>query len=278
MRPISLLPVAALAACGAGDANTNSQDEAPYATQLEAPAPDYGAIIAEARRIEIPDMRRGASAAPPSDAKELGELWLERLEGIGVVDGFGIAGTEANGAITSFHLLMTASEFDAWLADNGWTAPRHISWQFVPELRVPRVSEEAADGIRIWPASERRTGSQHQAAAAGRIFLRDGCFYLDSEGSETLAWFHTETGLDVDEQGYYVLVNRITGQIEGRLGEVFLWEAPNPITAGGPALEDFRAACGEGVIRSVANPTSQAKIAIMYPQRAPDAAPPPDIH
>lgn len=276
-----LLPLVALAACGAGEAPFGgSTSSGGFATQLEAPAPDYAQIIRDAPLIEPFEGRREASAAAPSNAKSLGQLWLERLQAIDVVDGYGLAGKDENSAIASIDLRMTAGEFDSWVADNGWQVPPHLRWGFVPPMMAPRTSEAATAGIRIWPSSEQRTGLQLQAADGGRIFLRDGCFYLQRRGSETeqLAWFHTETGLDVDAEGYYVLIDRISGQIVGRLGEYMTWAAPNPITPGGPSREELREACGEGEPVSVGNPVSGARMGAMYPaRRAPDAMPPPGI-
>ena len=285
MRHAITLPFLALAACGAGtgapERPEQPPDEKDFATQLEAPAPDYGAIIRNAPHLSFDDLRREGAGSPPVDARQVGETWLARLETLGVVDGYGRGGKGEDDPISSFSLVMTPADFDAWVERNGWSVPAHLDWSFVPELRNPRVSEAAADGIRIWPASEQRTGMVNEAADGGRIVLRDGCFYLLRQANpadETLAWFHAETGIDVDEEGYYVLMNRVTGQVAARVGEMVTWAAPNPIRPGGPSLEEFRAACGEGEIATVGNPTSDARMNVMYPQvRAPDSAPPPGI-
>ncbi|GGD53060.1 hypothetical protein GRI62_05045 [Erythrobacter arachoides] len=282
MKHLVVSAIVMLAACGADavpQAPEPSQSMRGYATQIEAPAPDYRAIIRDMQVVDFSGTSRAASARAPADAGAVGEQWLARLTERGVLDGYGRSGKAESDPVSSISLNMTADDFDAWVAENGWTVPRHIDWNFAPDLVRPRVSEAASGGIRLWPASEARTGLQLQAADSGRILLRDGCFYLDRQGVETLAWFHAETGLDVDAQGYYVLVNRMTGQVEGRLGETFVWSAPNPITPGGPSMEALRSACGDGEISTVANPTATARMEAMYPQpRAPDAAPPPDIH
>ena len=268
MKHLALLPLVALAACGADELPDDSPTPAEtrsYATQVEAPTPDYRALMRDIGIVDFSDLRREATARAPADAKALGELWLARLNELDVVDGYGLSGKNDDDPISSFTLRMTPAEFDAWVRENGWSVPRHLDWSFVAEFVAPRVSDAAADGIRIWPASEARVGMQNQAADGGSIVLRDGCFYLDRQGVETLAWFHSETGLDVDAEGYYVLVNRMTGQVEGRLGEEFIWAAPNPIAPGGPSMEEFRAACGEGEISTVGNPTSTARMDAMYP-------------
>ncbi|MGB3165190.1 MAG: hypothetical protein WBA68_00220 [Alteraurantiacibacter sp.] len=285
MKHLFLLPFIALAACGAQgegpDMANDSQDARDFATQTEAPSPDYEAIIRNAPRVEFDGLRREGTPILPANARQIGEIWLERLNTLGVVDGYGLDGKGEDGPITNFSIVMTPADFDAWVAENGWTAPPHLGWSFVPELRTSRVSEAAARGIRIWPASEQRAGMLNEAADGGRIVLRDGCFYLQQQGNpsdEKLAWFHAETGLDIDAEGYYVLVNRVTGQVAARVGEMVTWAAPNPIRPGGPSMIEFRAACGDGEIVTVGNPTSDARMNAMYPQpRAPDAAPPPGI-
>ncbi|MDE1466517.1 hypothetical protein [Aurantiacibacter sp. D1-12] len=283
MRIPVLLPLVALTACGAnnGDTGVTGPVESGYATQLEAPAPDYARILREAppQQFDFESLRREGTGSPPVNAKQVGETWLQRLQALDLVDGYGLSGKDDDTPIASFDLRLTADDFDAWVEENGWEVPPHLRWSFVPPLTMPRVSEAAAEGIRIWPSSEQRTGLQLQAAGGGRIFLRDGCFYVQRRGQDEqqLAWFHTETGLDVDDEGYYVLVNRVSGEVEGRLGEEFIWASPNPITPGGPSMEELREACGDGEVFGVANPSAEAKMNTRYPPSAPDAMPPPGI-
>ena len=283
MRGAIFLPLLALAACGADavPADGTPPDARDYATQEEAPPPDYADMQRAPATFTYADLNREGDGSRPADAGALGELWLARLQELDVVDGYGRQGKGESDPISGFDLRMTAEDFDAWVAKNGWQVPPHLGWSFVPSLTHPRVSEAAAPGIRIWPASEARTGLQHEAADSGRIVLRDGCFYLQplgAAGDEKLAWFHAETGLDRDGEGYYVLVNRVSGEVQGRLGEMFTWAAPNPIMPGGPSMEQFRAACGEGEIATVGNPTAESRMASRYPdRRPPDAMPPPGI-
>ncbi|APE28940.1 hypothetical protein BMF35_a2111 [Aurantiacibacter gangjinensis] len=250
--------------------------ERDYATQIEAPAPDYATMPAP-EPLDHGSLRRAANAEPPANAKAIGELWLSRLEALDVVDGYGLAGKDDNSAIAGFDLRMTPDEFDEAVARNDWDVPPHLRWSFSPPLVAPRVSEAARTAIRIWPASTQRTGLQNQAADGGRIILRDGCFFLQREGgdgTESLAWFHAETGIDMDEEGYLILVNRMTGETMGRLGEMFTWAAPNPILPGGPSRMEFRAACGDAPVAMVGNPAAQSKMESTYGPR-PDPVPPP---
>ncbi len=282
MQTRRLLPVFILAACGANGSDTGSVGGAPernYATQLQATAPDYARIIAS---DPFPVPHTGGiegSGDVPVGAKEVGELWLQRLQTLDVVDGYGMAGKDDDGPIIGFDLRMTAEDFDHWVEENGWEVPSYLRWGFVPPISFPRITEQAQEGVRIWPASEQRTGLQLQSADGGRVFLEDGCFYVQRRGEDAaqLAWFHAETGLDVDDDGYYVLVNRISGQVEGRLGENFTWASSNTIMPGGPSMAEFREACGEGEILGIANPTADAKMNTLYPQIAPDAMPPSGI-
>ena len=282
MRRFIALPLLALAACAASDGASVAAPERDFVTQIDVPAPDYPALIAAGRPDPDAEIVRESAARPPANARAIGALWVERLEERGWLDSYGLGGKEEDAPVSSIDTRLTAQEFEAWLAENDWHAPEHIRWRFAAPLIAPRVSEAAAPGIRLWPASEQRTGLQLQAAAVGQIFLRDGCFFVRNRlggGSEQLAWFHTETGLDVDAQGYHVLVNRMDGQLMGRLGEVFTWAAPNPILPGGPDPAELIAACGDYPIVSVGNPQTEERLFTVYPQsrQPPDAAPPPDV-
>ena len=232
---ILIAPIALLAACSpmAGDEHAVSpahpEDERSYATQVEAPTPDY----AELMRAEHYDgegyVRREATAAPPANARDIGRTWTGRLEAAHALLGAGYDGKGADGAVTSIDVGMTESEFARWAQENGWTVPRHIAWSFVPAMNLPTVSEAAKPGIRFWPASSARTGAQNEALLFGRVELRDGCFWATQGDGEAdqLAFFHAEIGLDKDAEGFYVLKDRVGGQTLARLGEQRLYRARN---------------------------------------------------
>jgi len=211
MHHLMLLPLLALAACGADDVTSrDSTDNQQFASQLEAPSPDYAALIANTPEI-----------APP----------------------------ETPGA---------------------------------PALVAPRVSEAALPAVRQWPASQTRTGFQMEAAFTGCIYLRDGCIFVRGVGEDQpdkLAWFHAETGLDLDAEGYYTLIDRKTGQISGRLGEMMTWAGPNPLDNDDPAIATYREACGDYEVEGVGNPMANERRYVIYPhlRQPPDAAPPPGI-
>ncbi|QZH75639.1 MAG: hypothetical protein JY451_03250 [Erythrobacter sp.] len=280
---LAALPLLALAACGAGDgAPTGSDPPGEYATQLEVPSPDYAALIANAPAIEQAEAFREPTASPPANARQLGALWLARLEERGALMGHGLAGKEPDAPVQSIDTLLTAEEFDAWVAENGWTVPPHLHWYFQQPLIAPRVSETAQGGIRTWPASEARTGWQLEAAFVGRIYLRDGCFFMRSDvvdAPDKLAWFHAETGLDVDAEGYYTLVNRVNSQPVARLGEVMTWAGPNRLDQDAPQIIALRQVCGDYTVEGVGNPEANERMFVTYPhlRQPPDAIPPPGI-
>lgn len=283
LRRLIALPLTALAACGAGVSVPPDADTAgEYATQLEVPSPDYAALIAAATPVAQEETFRQPTAPPPANAKDLGELWLARLEARGALMGHGLAGKESDAPVESIDTLLTAAQFDAWVAENGWQAPPHLRWYFQQPLVAPRVSEAAQAGIRSWPASETRTGWQLEAAFVGRIYLRDGCFFMRGDivdAPDKLAWFQAETGLDVDPEGYYVLVNRVNGQAVARLGEVMTWAGPNRMDQDAPEIAALREACGDYTVEGVGNPEANERLYVTHPhlRQSPDAIPPPGI-
>ncbi len=281
LHRIISLPLLALAACGAGTP-TDADPAREYATQLEVPSPDYAALIAAAPVIAQAEAFREPTAAPPANAKQLGDLWLARLEERDALMGHGLSGKEDDSPVASIDTLLTAAEFDAWVAENGWTAPPHLRWYFQQPLIAPEVSEAAQAGIRTWPASQTRTGWQLEAAFVGRIFLRDGCFFMRSDvvdAPDKLAWFQAETGLDIDSEGYYTLISRGNGQPVARLGEVMTWAGPNRMDQDSPEVAALREACGDYTVEGVGNPEANERLYVTYPhlRQSPDSIPPPGI-
>lgn len=279
----AVLSVLSLSACGANGGGVPAGEEPrEFATQLSAPSPDYAGLIANAPAITQAETFREPTTLPPADAAALGQLWLARLEQRGALMGHGLSGKEDDAPVSSIDTLLTAQEFDNWLAQTGWTAPAHIRWNFQQPLIAPPASEAAMARIRTWPASEARTGWQMEAAFGGRIFLRDGCFFMQPEvegAPQKLAWFHAETGLDIDAEGYFVLVNRQNGQIAARIGEAMTWAGPNRLDQDDPAIAALRAACGDHIVEGVGSPESNERMYVTYPhlRRPPDAIPPPGL-
>lgn len=253
----------ALHACGGtaeGDGKANGT-AAGFATQLDAPAPDYPAIIAsEVLPGPVRDTTIEPTAPPPADAREIGEIWRSRLEARDVLSGLAYAGQgPGEGVVTFFDTLLSRDEFDALVRKNDWKIPAHIRFGFVEKLSHPAVSDAAEDRIRFWPQRAQRTGMQNMAALYGKVFVEDGCFFVTGlDGKTSLAWFLAETGLDVDDGGYLILIDRRTGWTMGRLGEPMSWAGPNPEPDEEETAE-LRAACGDHPVANVGNPHSEVR-------------------
>lgn len=271
------LLISTLFACAAcSPAVGGAEEAAAYATQVDVPSPDYANMIVARPPINLnTDLYRPATAKLPADAKAVGQLWIDRLQAKDAVGGWGLAGKSPDGPVNSIDTALTPPEFDAWVAENSWTMPRHISWRFVPRLEAPAVSAAAAPKIRYWPAYAGRTGAQNQAALGGRVVLRDGCFFLQRhDGSEALAWFLGETGIDVDDEGYLILVNRVTGETAARVGEAVTWAGPNADPTPEQSRE-LRAACGDHPVAEIGNPEATERMYVRYPHLRQNTPPPP---
>jgi hypothetical protein len=266
---------AACAPVGSADDEQPAAARVDYATQVAPPSPDYSEMVVVRPPVNNnTDLRRAATAPLPPDAKAIGDLWTGRLQAEDAASGWGLAGKGEDGPVTSIDVAMSPDDFDAWVAENGWTVPRHISWSFVPRLSAPRVSPAAAPKIRYFPAYERRTGAQNQALLSGRVIVRDGCFWLQRyDHSEALAWFLGETGLDVDDEGYLILVERVNGETTARVGEMMSWAGPNADPTPEQSRE-LRAVCGDHPVAEVGNTEATDRMHVRYPHfrelRAPE--------
>ena len=274
-----LLPILALcAACSPVGANAEPAPAATaaYATQVTAPAPDYASLIARPSIMPKGEMRREGKGPLPADAKAIGETWLARLKAKNALAGYGLAGKGSDGPVNMIDTLLTAREFDAWVANNGWTAPRYLDWGFQPELVAPAVSERAAPAVRLWTQSETRTGIQLEALFGGRVVMKDGCLWFQREGEpDRIAWLHAETGLDRDPQGYLIFVNRVTGETMARVGEEMTWAGPNAVSVPDWKLRDIQQVCGKAELFAVGNPQSAERMMVQYPHRRDPMVPPP---
>ena len=263
----------ALAACSGG-ADGPPADAPSYATQTDPPVPDYSTLIMDRADYPAPaEIERKAITPPPANAKALGELWLERLRERNGLEGISYSGNGQDGPVQYIATTLTAREFDQWVAANGWTAPTHIEFRFQDELHRPAVSESAKSRIRIWPTIMVRTGMQHMAALYGKVYVKDGCFRVKGrDGSDKLALFLAETGLDVDGEGFLILINRFTGETMARVGEEMVWAGPN----GSPDAETaarIHEACGPGAITEVGNPESEERFYTLTPHARPTPLP-----
>lgn len=192
--------------------------------------------------------------------------------------GYGLAGKRPSDPVEIIDTGLTEIEFASWTKRNRWSIPTHISWSFVPEMALPRVSNAAKNAARVWPASTSRTGLQNQALFYGKVELRNGCFFvgMSKQPADKLAWFHAETGLDVDASGYLVLRNRVSGQTLARIGEDMSWGGPATAIIDPETKRKLHEACGEGEIYIVGSPEASERFVTQYPHvRNPSPAPPP---
>ena len=258
-------PVATETAAAPQPAPSAAAPERAYATQRLVPASRYA--VAATPSLPRGEMRREATARPPADARAIGQLWIERLTAAGLLGGYGLGGKRDDDPVSSISVLMTARDFDAWLAREGWTAPRHIAWSFAHELAHPRAAPEALAKVRIWPASQTRTGAQNMALLGGRIFLEDGCFLVErgvdwgyAPPGRYLVWFGAETALVVDDEGYLALMDRADGTLRARIGEEMRWAGPNGAPREDEAgVPELRTACGDLPIEFVGNVESAVR-------------------
>lgn len=247
-----------------------------YATQLTAPSPDYAAMLRAApARPAMGETRRPATARAPGDAKAVGDAWVARLKARGVLGGYGLGGKREDDPVSMIQVLMTAREFDAWVAANGWTQSPHIDWNFAGEVDFPAITPAAQARVRVWPVATVRSGAQNQALLGGRITLEDGCFFLDRKDGDGyqpqgrhLVQFSAETGLIVDPQGYLALISRYDGSVLARLGEDMFWAGPNWL-ATGPEAAAITAACGDYPVEYVGTVDAAERFYARYPHTRP---------
>ncbi|MHA4838161.1 hypothetical protein [Sphingopyxis sp. MSC1_008] len=250
-----------------GRTNAGSSARSDFATQTGAPAPDYRALLKQPALVEEGVRELKVASSPPADAKSVGDTWIARLKDRGALLGYGLAGKGPDGAVELIDTGLTEREFKVWTAKRGWTVPRHIRWGFAPEMSLGAVSKAAGRGIRFWPASTARTGAQHQALYNGRIELRDGCFFVGEFGkpADRLAWFHAEIGLDIDDAGYFILRDRVTGQTLARVGEALSWSGPPSAVIDEAARTRLQNKCGSAEINIVGAPQSTERFLAQYP-------------
>lgn len=169
------------------------------------------------------------------------------------------------------------SEYRALAASRGWgTPPAPIRLKFSPEPVRPAVDPRIANLIRGFAHERRATLFQYEALGIGKLILRDGCLkVVDPDGSEKVAVFHMETGIGLDGDGYPALIDRMTGKVRGRVGEMMAWGRPNAIPDNGMVgLESLRGAC-PGELLNIGNPESYAGFRARYPHVGEPVPPPP---
>lgn len=102
-----------------------------YATQIDAPSPDYRALLSQPSQAVAWRTERKATAPFPANAKSIGELWIARLKKRVALLGHGLAGKSPDGPVEMIDTGLTEKEFTNWANNNGWPVAAHIRWSFV---------------------------------------------------------------------------------------------------------------------------------------------------
>lgn len=268
MSFLLLLVCSACSPLQEGDAPVTRKADPVYATQTNAPAPDYRVLRSQPSLADGGGKIRPATARLPLDAKAIGDLWIARVEERGALLGSGLAGKGSDGPVIMIDTGFTEAEFDRWSSENRWIVPKHIRWSFVAPMTLPSVSAAAKPSIRLWPAATARTGLQNAALLHGRLELRNGCIFAGEFGQPVnkLALFHAEVGLDVDSSRYVILRDRVSGQTLARLGEDVVWSGPASAAIDSQTTAALHQACGPADILIVGSPESAARFQARYPR------------
>jgi hypothetical protein len=183
--------------------------------------------------------------------------WTQRFEAHRLTGGWGTDETHGTAEVL---MVVTQDEYRAIAAREGWEPlPDAIKLEFAKPLPFPSVDEKARPFVRVFAQADRSTGIQLLGAGSGRIYLSDGCIYVGAgKQPPRLAYFHRETGVGIEGQGYLALINRSTGKPAGRLGEDFTWAGPNAVEESWTGVRELRARCGAAEILNVGNPESSA--------------------
>ncbi|MEJ7777385.1 MAG: hypothetical protein WKF52_08410 [Sphingomicrobium sp.] len=209
-----------------------------------------------AKYTSHPRIRAALARYTEEELRAIATPWADRFVARKLIDGWG---TDATFGTAEMMMNVTEEEYRAIAAREGWgPVPDAVVLRFSAPLDHPSMDERAKPLVRIFAQNSRSTGMQLEAGFSGRITMRDGCFY----SGNALAYFHRETGIGVDEQGYLALTDRRTGKSKGRIGEWFSWAGPNHISEDMPMVRELRQRCGNAPIQNVGNPESAAQFRV----------------
>ncbi|MFN3387840.1 MAG: hypothetical protein ACK40O_02845 [Allosphingosinicella sp.] len=209
-----------------------------------------------ARYTANPRFQAAQARYTRAELEALLQPWIDRFTRHRLTSGWGIDETYGRAEIM---IDTTEAEFRAVAAREGWGAlPDAIALTFAPPLLHPAVEEAARPFVRLFARNDRSGGIQLLAGGSGRIVLRDGCLFVEGGGggAARLAYFHRETGLGLDAEGYLALKDRLTGETRGRIGEWFSYAGPNASGEDMPMVAELRARCGTAPLLNVGNPES----------------------
>jgi len=226
------------------------------------------------RYTKEPKFEAAMARFDSKDRERLIAPWAARWRGAGLPFTYGL---DAVYPTMDVQLGISEAAYRALAAARGWGAPPEpirLKYSAVPVL--PAVDPARAALLRGFAHEKYATLMQLEALGTGKLILRDGCLKVEGhDGLEKVAVFHLETGVALDKQGYLALVDRMTGKVRGRIGEMLAWGAPNAIPEKGMVgLEELRAAC-PGELINIGNPESHAIFRARYPQSRTPVSPPP---
>ena len=203
-----------------------------------------------------PRIRAALARYSEEELEALARPWVNRFVAHKLAGGWG---SDATYGVAEIMMNVTEDEYRAIAAREGWgPLPDAVVLRFSGPLDHPGVEPRARPFVRIFAQNRRNTTMQPEAGISGRITMRDGCLY----SGKALAYFHRETGIGVDEQGYLALTDRRTGKSKGRIGEWFSWAGPNQISEDMPMVRELRQRCGNAPIDNVGNPESAAQFRV----------------
>jgi hypothetical protein len=208
-----------------------------------------------ARYTSNPRFRAAEARYTRDELEALIRPWTERFTRHRLTSGWGVDDTYGRAEIM---MDVTEEAYREIAAREGWgPVPEAVELKFASPVRHPPIEVGARPFVRLLAQNDRGTGIQLTAAGFGRVVLRDGCLFVQrAQGQDQLAYFHRETGLGIDEEGYLVLRNRMTGESQGRVGEWFVWAGPNAIDEEMPMAAELRSRCGSDPIVNIGNPES----------------------
>jgi hypothetical protein len=227
-----------------------------------------------ARYTREPRFKAEAAVYSQKDRERLIEPWTKRWSAEGIPFGYGL---DAVYSTMDVQLGIEAGDYRALAEQRGWgEPPAPIVLKFTKASVAPAVDPKIANLLRGFAHEKFATLMQLEALGTGKLILRDGCLkVVQHDGQEKVAVFHRETGIGVDRAGYLALIDRMTGEVRGRVGEMMAWGAPNAIPGNGMVgLAELRAAC-PGELLNIGNPESAAVFNARYPGSAAPPPPPP---
>lgn len=192
-----------------------------------------------------------------AELEAIAKPWTDRFQPHRLADGWGMDDTWG-----TVDIMMDVTEAEYWeiAAKEGWSpVPAPIKLSFARPLPTASVDPQVRTFVRIFAQNDRSTGMQLEAAQSGKIFMKDGCAYVTfvNNPAASLAYFHRETGIGFDPQGYLALIDRATGKAKGRFGETFIWAGPNAVKEDSPMVKKLRVQCGDAPLFHVGNPESR---------------------